>query len=63
MVWSVTFQLWQALGTGFYRLPSMRQLSVPNWGSRAGGPLLYPGLAGSAILLRYKKSYFYFTTP
>lgn len=44
--------------------PPPRRLLFPvlNLVSQAISSLLYPGLAGNGIILRYKKSYFYFIT-
>ena len=52
---------WRTGSPGF---PSWRQRlpSVLNSVSQALSSLLYPGLAGYGIILRYKKSYFYFIT-
>ena len=52
---------WRTGSSGF---PSWRQRLLPvlNSASQAISSLLYPGLAGYGIILRYKKSYFYFIT-
>lgn len=52
---------WRTGSSGF---PSWRQRLLPvlNSASQAISSLLNPGLSGYGIILRYKKSYFYFIT-